>query len=155
MSAKVCQECGREGARDFTTTDAGVVRCSNREACLSRQLAEAKRQARGRGKRRLPRIKQHRETEDVASAVSRLVRAVGRRVAEEDLDGLAPLLDLDAALADAWADAVKGLRRNYADRLIGERIIDRRTGKGITRQAVEQRWPITAEERQALRDSVR
>jgi hypothetical protein len=137
----VCVECGREGSREFTANGAGVV-CANRVPCLERQLAEARRQARSRGKRRLPRRRAYRETPDVAEAVSRLIRAIGRRCAEEDLDGLAALLELDEAVAAAWADAVAGLRGNYSDRAIGERL-----NPPITRQAVALRWPVEHDRR--------
>jgi hypothetical protein len=141
VSSHICTECGRPGSREFTTTTAGDV-CANREACLTRQLAEARRQARSRGKRSLPRRRAYRETPDVAEAVARLIRAVGRRVAEEDLEGLEPLLALDEAIAGAWADAVAGLRANYSDRAIGERL-----RPPITRQAVALRWPVEHDRR--------
>jgi hypothetical protein len=77
----------------------------------------------------------YRESQDVASGARRLVRALGRRLAEEDLDALELLLGLELELAQAWAVAVAGLRLTGAsDRDIGAAL-------GVTRQAVEQRWP--------------
>lgn len=87
-------------------------------------------QERSRGKQGL-----HRETAEVADATARLIRAVGRRLSAEDVADLEQLLVLERALAEAWTDAVNGLRATgFADREIGEML-------GITRQAVEQRWP--------------
>ena len=77
----------------------------------------------------------YRETPDVVEAVCRLVRAVGKRVAEEDDDGLRQLERLDAELEVAWSTAIAGLRRTgYSDREIGEAL-------GVSKQAVAQRWP--------------
>jgi DNA-binding NarL/FixJ family response regulator len=90
--------------------------------------------ARPAGKESLP-PKPYRETPDVADATCRLVRSVGKRVATEDPDGLQSLVDIGEALRWAWQDAVAGLRATgYSDREIGAEL-------GITRQAVEQRWP--------------
>jgi len=80
------------------------------------------------------RRKVYRETPDVREAIGRLVLAVGRRVATEDVDGLDELVALERTLGEAFAIAVDGLRRNYSDREIGDRL-------GITRQAVQQKWP--------------
>jgi hypothetical protein len=83
----------------------------------------------------LPNRKVYRETPDVAEATGRLIRSVGKRVATEDPDGLDCLLALQGALVEAWTIAVAGLRASgFTDRAIGEQL-------GVTRQAVEQRWP--------------
>jgi hypothetical protein len=63
-----------------------------------------------------------------------MVRSVGKRVAEEDTDGVAQLKALDEAMATAWETAIAGLRRNYSDREIGRAL-------GVSHQAVQQRWP--------------
>jgi hypothetical protein len=86
------------------------------------------------GKASLPRKRVERETADVVEAVCRLVRAVGRRVADENPEDIAQVSAIADALDEAFATAVAGLRRRYSDRLIGEAL-------GVTRQAVEQRWP--------------
>lgn len=78
--------------------------------------------------------KPYRETSTVVDAVCRLIRAVGRRVADEDTDGLLLLKALDDALKDAWKTAIEGQRRTYTDGEIGRAI-------GRTKQAVALRWP--------------
>jgi hypothetical protein len=82
------------------------------------------------------RAKTYRDTGDVAAATARLVRVVGRRVAEEDPANLAELQVLEAALREAWATAIAGLRANggASDAMIGEVL-------GVSKQAVAQRWP--------------
>jgi len=75
-----------------------------------------------------------RETDDVAEAACRLIGAVGRRVAEEDPDGLVYLGQIEQALADALETAVLGLREHgFSDAAIGREL-------GVSRQAVAQRW---------------
>lgn len=84
--------------------------------------------------RGLSAAKPYRETPSVVEAVCRLIRAVGRRVAGEDTDGLRLLTALDEALQAAWQDAIAGQRRTYTDGEIGRAI-------GTTKQAVSKRWP--------------
>jgi hypothetical protein len=79
------------------------------------------------------------ETPDVTDAVCRMIVAIGRRVAQEDTDGLELLLRLDASIATAWRIAVTGLRGTYSDTQIGSAL-------GVKKQAVQQRWPRTAAE---------
>lgn len=75
-----------------------------------------------------------RETPDVAAAVKRMIRAIGRRVGQEDPSSLASLVMLEDALARAWRDAVNDLRgAGFSDREIGEAL-------GVSQQAVQQRW---------------
>jgi hypothetical protein len=94
---------------------------------------DAGRRDRLRGKATLPPT--YRETPDVADATGRLIKAVGKRVATEDPDGLACLAALGESLAEAWRCAIDGLRASgFSDREIGEQL-------GTSRQAVEQRWP--------------
>lgn len=81
----------------------------------------------------------YRPTSDVAEAAARLLRAVGKRVASEDPDALHALRDLETAVADSFREAVRGLRAaGYSDRAIADEL-------GVSRQAVEQRWPRSAE----------
>ena len=76
-----------------------------------------------------------RETEDVARGAIRMVRAVGSRVGQEDPDGLEYLNIVRDALDSAMRVAVEGLREGgHTDKAIGEAL-------GMTRQAVQQRWP--------------
>jgi hypothetical protein len=89
------------------------------------------------GNQRLPRKRRqsYRETPDVTEAVERLIRAVGKRVATEDAPDLVLLLALERAVEEAWETAVEGIRSTgTTDREIG-RVL------GVTRQAVEKRWP--------------
>jgi hypothetical protein len=93
------------------------------------------------GKRSLPPARRsaplHRDTAELARAARRFIRSIGNRLAGEDDDGLALLQGLDDELADAWATAIAGLRRaGYSDVELGQRL-------GITRQAIQQRWPRT------------
>lgn len=75
------------------------------------------------------------DTHEVAAAARRMIKATGKRVATEDPCDLELLRDLDAALKDAWAVAVDGLRdKGATDVQIGEAL-------GTSRQAVAQRWP--------------
>ena len=77
----------------------------------------------------------YRETPDVVAAANRLIGAVGKRVALEDPEDLLHLIRLEAELDDAFRVAVAGLRETgYSDGAIGAVF-------GITKQAVQQRWP--------------
>lgn len=78
--------------------------------------------------------KTHRETDEVVDAVCRLIKSVGKRVAQEDTDALEQLLRLDAAGEEAWKTAIAGLRRTFSDTQIGNAL-------GVKKQAVQQRWP--------------
>lgn len=78
-----------------------------------------------------------RETSEVAKAAERMIRAVGERVAMEDPEGILWLSRLSQACDQAAARAVEGLREGgHTDKDIGEAL-------GMTRQAVQQRWPRT------------
>ena len=81
-----------------------------------------------------PHPKPYRETADVARAVSRLIRAIGKRVATEDSEDLRVLQELDAALDEAYRIAVAGLRDHNSDADIGGAL-------HVTKQAVQQKWP--------------
>lgn len=64
-----------------------------------------------------------------------MIRSVGRRIGLEDPENLASLAVLEEALREAWALAIAGLRETgWSDPAIGRQL-------GMTRQAVEQRWP--------------
>jgi hypothetical protein len=80
-------------------------------------------------------LQPYRETPEVVEAVCRLIRSVGKRVAQEDETSLVELVKLERTLAEAWAIAVAGLR--------ADAVTDGQIGRvlGVTRQAVEQRWP--------------
>jgi len=85
--------------------------------------------------RRPPRYK---ETPDVSAAVCRLIKALGKRVAEEDPDDLHVLVRVEQALEHAWGTAVTGLRSTgHTDAQIGKAL-------GCTKQAVQQRFPRVA-----------
>ena len=82
----------------------------------------------------------YRETPEVVDAVVRLIRAVGKRIAEEDPEALVLLRCLEAEVSDAWWVAVAGQRRaGFSDRDIAEAL-------GVTRPAVTQRWPQAGED---------
>lgn len=81
------------------------------------------------------RDKPYRETPDVADAVCRLIRSIGKRLATEDPEQLAHLIAMDAALKTAWTTAIAGIRSSGAtDSDIGAEL-------GVTKQAVAQRFP--------------
>ena len=93
------------------------------------------RRDRPEGKVALPLRRRYRETPEVVAAIRRLVRAMGKRIAEEDPESLLLLRELDQEVRRAWQVAIEGIRCSGAtDREIGEVL-------GTTRQAVEQRWP--------------
>lgn len=72
-----------------------------------------------------------------------MIRSVGKRVALEDPENLASLTVLEEALREAWALAIAGLRETgWSDPAIGRQL-------GMTRQAVEQRWPRARRRRSA------
>jgi len=84
---------------------------------------------------RLSPRRRYRETPDVAKGVGRIVLAVGKRVATEDPADLRYLALLEQRLNQAWDIAIDGLRTTgYTDGEIGSVL-------GITKQAVQKRWP--------------
>lgn len=77
----------------------------------------------------------YRETRDVTNAIQRLITALGKRVADGDPDELLLLKSLAITLRTAEWEAVAGLRgQGHSDTVIARYL-------GVTRQAVEQRWP--------------
>lgn len=80
------------------------------------------------------RRKVERETPDVAKAVARMIRAVGRRVGSEDPIDLQELARLRRALDEAEREAVAMLRAN------GSSWAEIGDGLGTTRQNAQQRF---------------
>ena len=80
----------------------------------------------------------HRSDDDMAAAIERLVRALGRRLEEDDPEHGVPLLRrVDEETYVAWARAIAGWRRSgFTNAEIG-RVL------GTTGQNVGQRWPRT------------
>jgi hypothetical protein len=69
------------------------------------------------------------------AGVARLIAAVGRRAATADPDAARWLLLLQGALGSSFDRAVAGWRENgFSDTQIGREL-------GVTKQAVQQRWP--------------
>lgn len=88
-----------------------------------------------------------RENTDYAAFTRRTIRGLGRRVAAGDVDALPLLVELQADLDAAIAEAIVGLRSEpnlYSAAQIADRL-------GVTRQAVMQRWPI--EDRTRIRQA--
>jgi hypothetical protein len=84
----------------------------------------------------------YRETPDVADAVGRLIRTVGRRVADQDPEDLVHLQALDAQLEKAWALAIAGIRQTgFSDSETGFSDSEIGAALGVSKQAVAQRWP--------------
>lgn len=79
------------------------------------------------------------ENPDYAAFVRRVINALGRRVADGDVEALPELLNLATCLEQATAHAVNGLRAyGYSWAEIANRA-------GITRQAAHQRWATTTD----------
>ena len=76
-----------------------------------------------------------RETPEVAAATARMIKAIGRRVGEEDPTSITNLQVLQDALDEAWRNAIAEHRRaGMPDREVAALL-------GVTRQAVQWRWP--------------
>jgi DNA-directed RNA polymerase specialized sigma24 family protein len=77
-----------------------------------------------------------RETPEVCGAVKRLIRAVGVRIGEGAIpEELQELDRVEEAVREAFRTAVAGLRGlGFSDAEIGRAL-------GISKQAVQQRWP--------------
>lgn len=77
----------------------------------------------------------HRSDEEIADAVRRMVRALGRRVAESDPEAIVLLESIGHEVATQTRVAVAGWRESgFTDGMIGGVL-------GVTKQAVQQRWP--------------
>lgn len=73
--------------------------------------------------------------EEMAEAIARMVRALGKRCAVGDPDSAVYLRVVRHALDAAEAGAVAGWRRSlFSDAQIGREL-------GVTKQAVQKRWP--------------
>jgi hypothetical protein len=80
------------------------------------------------------RQRRHKETAELAGAVIRLLRALGRRLASEDAE-LEQLRRIQSALDAAWLEAINGLRSHgMSDSEIGREL-------GVTKQAIQRRFP--------------
>lgn len=76
-----------------------------------------------------------RSDDEIAEAIGRMIRALGRRCATADPDTARLFVFLEGELADALGDAVVGWRAaGISDAQIGREL-------GVTKQAVQQRWP--------------
>lgn len=76
-----------------------------------------------------------RSDEDIAEAIDRMIAALGRRCAQADPDTARLLQMLQQTLDTAFAEAVAGWRAaGTTDTQIGSEL-------GVTKQAVQQRWP--------------
>ena len=76
-----------------------------------------------------------RETDEVGQAARRMIRSVGNRLRDHDVEDLSIIDYLEAAVQQARADAIEGMREHgITDVDIGAQL-------GMTRQAVQQRWP--------------
>ena len=79
--------------------------------------------------------RRYRETPDVVNGVARMLRALANRLQQEDPSDLQHLVALQAELDVMWQTAVAGLRRSgFSDTDIGREL-------GVTKQAVQKRWP--------------
>ena len=74
------------------------------------------------------------ENDEFARFTRRILAAHGRRIARGDIEGLADLAALSAAVDTALSDAITGLRAaGFSWAEIGRRL-------GTSRQAAQQRW---------------
>ena len=106
-----------------------LAKMGRRIASLERQLAKAKAKP-------AKRVRPYHDTPEVADGVCRQITALGRRIAQEDPDDLRYLDAIAKAARAAMQVAVQGQRTlGHTDGLIGHAL------GGVTRQAIEQRWP--------------
>lgn len=74
------------------------------------------------------------ENPEYSQFARRIIRAYGRRVASGDIEALSGLLAMQAAISEAAADAVAGLRADgFSWSEIGR-------AAGVTKQAAFDRW---------------
>ena len=80
-------------------------------------------------------MSRERETADVVEAAIRMVHAVGKRVGDEQPESLHYLKLIEHACENERREAIDRLRElGFTDVQIGDAL-------GMTRQAVQQRWP--------------
>jgi hypothetical protein len=78
------------------------------------------------------------ENAEYAAFARRILRAYSRRIATGDVESLTHLIDLADDIHDAIQQAANGLRTaGYSWAEIGTRL-------GVTRQAAQQRWGVSA-----------
>jgi hypothetical protein len=78
----------------------------------------------------------YRETPDVVAATRRLIRAIGKRIGEEDPDDLELLRRLEAEVDEAWRVALAGQRRaGFSDGDIARALAARSEGASRDRAA--------------------
>jgi hypothetical protein len=95
--------------------------------------------------KRAQRPREPRSDEELVDAVLRMLRAIGRRASTADPDGARLLRLVDEELAEAWSVAVAGWRDvGFSDTQIGREM-------GVTKQAVQQRFPRDRATREACR----
>lgn len=76
-----------------------------------------------------------REPDETTAAILRMIRALGVQVGQGDPSELRLLLKVDAEIAAAYVAAIAGMRQSgFTDIDIGATL-------GVSRQAVQQRWP--------------
>lgn len=76
----------------------------------------------------------------MTAGVTRMVRSLGRRCAEDDPPSFRLLMEIQDELAEAMKRAVEGWRAGgFSDGEIGEAL-------GVTKQAVQQRWPRSGDD---------
>lgn len=76
-----------------------------------------------------------REPDEVAAGVLRMIRALGVQIGNGDPSEARLLLMIEAEIASAWVTAVAGWRASgFTDADIGAAL-------GVSKQAVQQRWP--------------
>lgn len=73
--------------------------------------------------------------EELTDGICRMISALGARVADGDPDGVTFLRLVGMRLDESFSQAVTGFRQNgYTDAAIAREL-------GVTRQAVQKRWP--------------
>lgn len=75
--------------------------------------------------------------EELTGAIERMVRALGERCAAGDPDTAFYLIAVRERVDVAFATAVAGWRHNFSDAQIAGEL-------GVTKQAVQKRWPRAA-----------
>jgi len=87
-----------------------------------------------------PDIRRPKETSEVAAGARRMIRAVGVRIGDGDLDSFSYLLDLHETIDEATRYACAKLRADH-----GVSWADIALRLGVTRQAAAQKWGLSRE----------